>query len=157
AERIVLALVAAEEAGDAAFLPEGAEAVAPAGQQLVGVGLVPDVPDELVLRGGEDMVQGDGELDRAEAGSEMPAGARDGIDQRDADFGGKLRQVPGAESLEVVRGVDAGEDLPLREIAGLGGVWRNLAIAGGHRASPSGETESRRGCAAPRTNSGLVL
>ena len=41
--------------------------VAPAGQDLVRIGLVADVPDEAVVRRVEDVVQRDRQLDRAEA------------------------------------------------------------------------------------------
>ena len=41
-------------------------AVAPAGEDLVRIGLVADVPDEAVVRRVEDVVQRDGQLDRAE-------------------------------------------------------------------------------------------
>ena len=50
AEGVVLALGALGEAGEAAALPQGSDAVAPAGQDLVRIGLVADVPDEAVLR-----------------------------------------------------------------------------------------------------------
>ena len=81
AEGVVLALVAGEEPGDAALLADRGEAVAAAGEQLVDVGLVADVPDELVARRVEDVVQGDGELDRAEAGAEVAAVLGDDADQ----------------------------------------------------------------------------
>jgi len=48
AEVVVRALVAAQEAGEAALLAEGREPVVAAGQQLPGVRLMPDVPDDLV-------------------------------------------------------------------------------------------------------------
>ena len=54
-----------------------ADAIATAGEDLVGIRLVPDVPDDPVGRGVEDVVQRDGQLDHAEAGPEMPARHRD--------------------------------------------------------------------------------
>ena len=80
AERVVFALGALGEAGEAPALAHGADAVAPAGQDLVRIGLVADVPDQPVIRGIEDVMQGDGELDHAEAGPEMAAGHRHRID-----------------------------------------------------------------------------
>ena len=76
AERIVFALGALGETGQSAALAHGADAVAPAGQDLVRIGLMADVPDQLVVRGVEDVMQGDGQLDHAEAGAEMAAGHR---------------------------------------------------------------------------------
>ena len=53
AEGVVFALGALGEAGEPAALTQGADAVAPAGQDLVGIGLVADVPDQPVGRGVE--------------------------------------------------------------------------------------------------------
>ena len=93
AERIVLALGAAGEAGEAVLLAQGADAVAAAGQDLVRIGLVADVPDQAVVRGVEDGVEGDGQLDDAEAGAEMAAGHRDGVDHLGAQLVGQLAQL----------------------------------------------------------------
>ena len=49
----------------------GLELIAPAGQYFVSVGLVSDVPDEFVVRGIEDVVNGDGQFDDAETGPEV--------------------------------------------------------------------------------------
>ena len=50
-------------------------------------------PDQAVIRGVEDVVQGDGELDHAEASAEMAAGDRDRIDGLGAKFVGELTQL----------------------------------------------------------------
>ena len=55
AERVVFALGALGEAGQAAALAQGADAVAPAGQDLVRIGLVADVPDQPVVRRVEEL------------------------------------------------------------------------------------------------------
>ena len=68
------------EARQAAALAQGADAVAPAGQDLVGVALVPDIPYQDIFRRVEQVVQGDGELDHAEPGPEMAAGVGHRID-----------------------------------------------------------------------------
>ena len=62
------------EAGKPAFLAQRADAVAAAGQDLVRIGLVADIPDQPVVRRVEDVVQRDRQLDDAEAGAEMAAG-----------------------------------------------------------------------------------
>jgi hypothetical protein len=49
AERVVFALRALGEAGQAAALAQRADAVAPSGQNLVRIGLVADVPDQPVV------------------------------------------------------------------------------------------------------------
>ena len=46
---IVVALGATGEAGEAGLLAKGADALAAAGQDLVRIGLVADVPDQPIL------------------------------------------------------------------------------------------------------------
>ena len=80
AERVVVALAALGEAGQAAAGAQRADAVAAAGQDLVRVGLMADVPDQTVARRVEDVVDRGGQLDDAEAGAEVAAGHRHGVD-----------------------------------------------------------------------------
>ena len=54
---------------------------------------MPDIPDQPVLRGVEDIMQRDGEFDDPEPGPEMAAGGADRIDQFSAQFIGNLAQV----------------------------------------------------------------
>ena len=68
AEGVVLALLALEEAADAARLLQRREAVPPPGENLVCVRLMPDIPDDRLARGIEGGEQGDGHLDDAEVG-----------------------------------------------------------------------------------------
>jgi hypothetical protein len=74
---VVLALGPAGIAGQPAGLLEPREVV-PAGEHLVHVGLVAGVEDDGVARGVEHPVRGDGQLDDAEVGPQVPAvrGAR---------------------------------------------------------------------------------
>ena len=81
------------EAGEPAFLAQRADAVAPAGQDLVRIALVADVEDQPVVRRVEDLVDGDRQFDDAEARAEMAAGPRHGVDHLRAHFGGQLRQA----------------------------------------------------------------
>ena len=76
AETVVFAFGAFGESGQTAALAKGANAVAPAGQNLVRIGLVPDIPDQPVARRIEEVVQRDGQLDHAEPGPEVTAGHR---------------------------------------------------------------------------------
>ena len=93
AERVVFALGALGEAGQAAALAQGADAVAPAGQDLVRIGLVADIPDQPVARRVEDLMQRDGQLDHAEPGAEMAAGHRHRVDRLLAQLVRELAQV----------------------------------------------------------------
>ena len=90
AERIVFALGALGEAGKAAALAQRADAVAAAGENLVRIGLVADVPDQPVGRRVENVVQRDRQLDDAEAGAEMAAGDGDSVD----GLAGAIRRRP---------------------------------------------------------------
>ena len=74
------------------------------------VGLVADVPEDLVRRGVEQRVQRDGDLAGAEVGAEVAADLADGVDQQLADLLGDLRQLVLGEAVEVLRAVDAVEE-----------------------------------------------
>ena len=104
AERIVFALGALGEAGQAAAHAQGADTVAAAGENLVRVGLVADVPDDAVARRVEQIMQRDRQLDYAEAGAEMAAGDRDGIDRLLTQLIGELAQLRPIEAAEIFGG-----------------------------------------------------
>ena len=106
AERIVFALGALGEAGQAAARAQRADAVAAAGEDLVRIGLMADVPDQAVARRVEDVVQRGGQFDDAEARAEMAAGDRNGIDGLLAQLVGDLPKLLDLELAQVVRGVD---------------------------------------------------
>ena len=76
-----------------AALPQGPDAIAAAGQDLVWVGLMPDVPDQSVIRRIEHVVQGDGEFDDAQPRTQMTPGGGDRVDRLGAQFVGNLTQV----------------------------------------------------------------
>ena len=70
---IVLALRAERKAVQAAGGADGLEAVLAARQQLVDITLVADIPDEFVVRGGEDGMEGEGQFDDAQVRADMAA------------------------------------------------------------------------------------
>ncbi len=80
AERVVFAFHAASEAGEPAALAQGSDAVAPSGQDLVRIGLVPDIPQQPVARRVEHRMQRHRQLDHAKRRAEMAAGDRDHVD-----------------------------------------------------------------------------
>ena len=114
AERVVFALRALGEAGQPAALADGAHAVAPAGEDLVRIGLVADVPDQAIIGGVEHVVQRDGQFHDAEAGAEMAAGLGDGVDHLRAHFVGELPELLGREVLQVGWNVDTVEQRRFR-------------------------------------------
>ena len=75
AEHVILALFPPGEGVQAIFLANGVNALAPAGQDLVGIGLMAHVPHQSIEGGVVDVVQGNRQLDCAEAGGEVAAGA----------------------------------------------------------------------------------
>ena len=103
AEAVVFAFRALGEARQAAALTQRPDAVAPAGQDLVRIGLMADVPDQPVVRRVEHVVQRDGQLDDAEAGAEMPAGYRHRADRLAAQFVGNLAQVDFVDAAQIGR------------------------------------------------------
>ena len=111
AEGVVLALVAAREAGDAAELAQRAHALAPAGQDLVRIGLVADVPDDPVARRVEHVVQRDRQLDRAEVGRQVAAGLGDALQHELAQLRGQQLEFGAREPAQVGRAVDGFEEL----------------------------------------------
>jgi hypothetical protein len=111
AEDVVQALLAVEEAAQSAGRADAVEvgAVA-AGEQLVHVALVGHVEDELVLRGAEDAVQRDRELDHAEVGAHVAAVLRGDGHEALTDLLREERQLPGREGLDVGRAADGREE-----------------------------------------------
>ena len=107
---VVHALGAAGVAREAAPLAEPDEVVAPAGDDLVDVGLVAGVPEEQVARRVEHPVQGECELHGAEVGAEVAAGPGDGVDDELADLDGEGRELGVGEPPDVVGPGDGLED-----------------------------------------------
>jgi hypothetical protein len=101
AEGVVFAFVALREARQAEVLAQRGHALATAGQDLVRIGLVPDIPDDAVARGVEHVVQGDRQLDGAEVGRQVAAGPGHRVEQELAQFVGQRGQL-GARQLAQV-------------------------------------------------------
>ena len=93
AKGVVLALGTTREGGNAILLAQGAHARATAGEDFVRIGLMTHVPHQPVVRGVEDVMQRDGQLDDAQAGTEMPAGLTDRVEQFQAQLIGQGFQL----------------------------------------------------------------
>ena len=106
---VVLGFGAGEEPADAFELADRVDALGPAREQFVDVSLVGHVEDQLVLRSRENPVQGDGQLDDAEVGAEVAAGARKNRDERIADFPGERRELLVVEFRDILRPLDLRE------------------------------------------------
>ena len=114
AERIVFALGALGESGKPAALAQRADPVAAAGENLVWIGLVADVPDEPVGRRIENVVQRHREFDDAKTGAKMAAGDGNRVDGFLAQFVRNLAQLARFEASEVVGGLDEVKQRGLR-------------------------------------------
>jgi hypothetical protein len=133
------------EAGEPAGLAQGADALAPAGQDLVRIGLVADIPDQPVARRVEDVMQRDRELDHAQPRAEMAAGDGDRVDRLGPELVGELAQLRVVEQAQVGRSRDhieersggAGHELgnAFLQVIDLdkacGGRWQTLAMSHG--------------------------
>ena len=73
-DHVVHALGASREAAHAAQLAQRPEALEPAGQQLVRIGLVPGVPDDAVARAVQQPMERDRQLDDAQRAAQVAAG-----------------------------------------------------------------------------------
>ena len=109
-EAVVFAFGALGEARESTALPQRADLVAPRGQNLVRIGLMAYIPDQPVARRVEYVVQRDGQFDDAEAGPEVAAGDRDGIDGFGAQLVRNLPQLPARPGAAGRRGFDGVEE-----------------------------------------------
>ncbi len=105
---VVLGLGLRGVAGQAALHLQFGE-VLTAGEQLVHVGLVAGVPEDLVLGRVENPVQRDGELHHAEVGTEVTAGLGDRFDKEGPDLLRQLVQLLRAEPVQIARSPDTGQ------------------------------------------------
>src|SRR5690606_24497420 len=107
AKGVVFAFGDAGKAADAPRLPQCPKPVLAACHKLVGIRLVPYVPDDLVPRGIQHGMQGQGELDDPEARSQMAARHRDGRHDLLADLFRQLGQSLGVQPFEILGRCDA--------------------------------------------------
>ncbi len=91
-------------------LADGRELVAPAGEDLVRVGLVADVPENLVARRIAERVEHGCQLACAEVGAEMAADLADHVDDVLADLLRDLGQLGVVEPRKVRGAVDRVEE-----------------------------------------------
>src|SRR5690606_16115476 len=109
AEGVVRTLLARGERRGAVLRLPGVDGVAAAGEDLVRIALVANVPYDAVVRRVVQRVQGDGQLDHAQAGAEMTAGPADRFDQVGTQLVGDGGQFGFVELAQVGRAVDARE------------------------------------------------
>ena len=118
-------------AAEAALLAQPVELAGPAGEHLVHVGLVAGVEDDPVARGVEDPVDRHRQLDDAEVGAEVAAGARAGLDEQVADLAASAASWSSLRPAQVARGRDRLEQAHGRRVYGSSQV--QTATAGSCR------------------------
>src|SRR5262245_24269595 len=98
AEGVVFAFRTLGKAGQAAAGAQRADAVAPPRQNLVGIGLVADVPDQAVVWRIENVMQRYRQFDHPEACAKMSSRCRYGVDRFLTQFVRDLAQLRGVEA-----------------------------------------------------------
>ena len=106
AHDVVLGLEHRAEWGQAVVLADRLQPIGAAREHLVRVGLVADVPEDLVARRVEQCVQHRGQLARAEVGAEVAADLADRVDDQLADLLGDLGELLVVSVRQVARAVD---------------------------------------------------
>src|SRR6185312_5468353 len=93
AEGVVLTFATLRKTGESVELAHRAHLLATAGQNLVRIGLVADIPAHAIVGGVVEVMQCDCQLDYAESGAKMSAGLADRVQQKFAQLNGELRQL----------------------------------------------------------------
>ena len=106
AHDVVLGLEDRAEGREALVLADRVEGVLAAGEDLVGIGLVADVPEDLVRGRVEQAVQRDRQLAGAEVGAEVAADLTDRVDDQLADLLRNLLELLVGEPSQVGGRVD---------------------------------------------------
>ena len=101
-EMIEAALAALQISGDAPLLAQGVETAVATGHQLVGVGLVPHIPDDAILVQVKGLVQGQGQFHHPEPGTEVTTAGGHGFEMLLADLPGDCFEFRGAETVQLV-------------------------------------------------------
>ncbi len=67
------------ETTEALMLAQGMKPITSTGEQLVGIGLMADIPDDFIIRCIKDIMQGNGEFHHPETGRKMAPGFGNGM------------------------------------------------------------------------------
>jgi hypothetical protein len=70
-------------------------------EQFVGIGLVPDVPDNLIVRRVEQVMQGNGQFRGTQIRGEMAAISGDDLDEALPNLGRDLRELIAGKFFEI--------------------------------------------------------
>ena len=107
AESIIRALVPLRKRRQPGVFPDGMQPVAAPGEDLVPVSLVAHVPDQPVLRRIVDIMQGNGQFHRAQAGSKMAGVTARPMQQEGAHLPGQRLQLIFRQAPQVRGGINS--------------------------------------------------
>ncbi len=103
---IVFAFTDFGETADTLVLPQGMEILASTGNHFVGISLMPDIPDQPVMRCIKDVMKGEGQLDDTKTWSEVAAGSGDTVNEGHPYFMSQFLQLRYRQSSYICRGID---------------------------------------------------
>ena len=109
---------------------QSANPLAPSGEDLVGVALVTDVPDQQIARRVVHVVQRNTQFDGAETRGEVTSGGSYGLQQVIAQLVSNLRQLGISQTTQVGGGLDVLEE---RAMGGIHGRLAPCRLARLHR------------------------
>src|SRR4051812_25526229 len=92
-EDVVLRLLALAESGDAAVHADRVEGIAAPGEQLVRIGLMAGIENDLIARRVENVVQRQRQFDDAEIAAEVAADLRNDFDDAVANLSRELVEL----------------------------------------------------------------
>src|SRR6185312_13613146 len=98
------------KSGQAAASAQRANTVAPSRQNFVRVGLMADIPDQLVIGCVKNVMESDRQFDDTQARSEMSSGDGDCVDGFGTQFIRNLLEVPCIDTAKVRRALDGVEN-----------------------------------------------
>ena len=101
-QQVVLGFLAVAETGKASRLAKSFEAGLAAGENLVGIALVPDIEHDAVAAEIKDRMQSRHEFDNAEVAAQMAPGLMHRTHQEITHFGAKAFQFIHVQTLEVL-------------------------------------------------------
>jgi hypothetical protein len=146
---VVLGLGDRAERREAAVLADRREPIPAAGEDLVRVRLVADVPEDLVTGRLHQAVERDRELAGAEVGAEVPADLADRVDDQLAGLLRDLLQLVVVEPVQVEGSLDAGEEVrvvgavAVAHLPGESSGPRQAGLHDCHRLPAPGHGQSR--------------
>ena len=106
-EVVVLRLLTAEEGSQPPLSSNRGELSVSAGEDFMDIALMPRIPDELVARSLEGVVQGDGEVGDPQARAEVSADRRDHINVSFSGLGDEFVQLVSRQCTDVARVPDS--------------------------------------------------